>query len=74
MWLRFDYPLNLHISQTSYFKALNIVEFDYPLNLHISQTEASGRIRQTVFDYPLNLHISQTNVVKLGEGEGLIIL
>ena len=48
--------------------------FDYPLNLHISQTEASGRIRQTVFDYPLNLHISQTNVVKLGEGEGLIIL
>ena len=66
--------MNLHISQTPRpLQPLHFL-FDYPLNLHISQTEASGRIRQTVFDYPLNLHISQTNVVKLGEGEGLIIL
>ena len=73
-WPGFDYPLNLHISQTTGpYESANS-RFDYPLNLHISQTEASGRIRQTVFDYPLNLHISQTNVVKLGEGEGLIIL
>ena len=71
---RFDYPLNLHISQTPPPLPPLPFLFDYPLNLHISQTEASGRIRQTVFDYPLNLHISQTNVVKLGEGEGLIIL
>ena len=34
----FDYPLNLHISQTEKVKPLCLFQFDYPLNLHISQT------------------------------------
>ena len=40
-WPGFDYPLNLHISQTH----SRLIEcppmFDYPLNLHISQTARS---------------------------------
>ena len=35
---KFDYPLNLHISQTSSSVKEAAVSFDYPLNLHISQT------------------------------------
>ena len=34
----FDYPLNLHISQTNVDLFGEGFEFDYPLNLHISQT------------------------------------
>ena len=34
----FDYPLNLHISQTIHHQTFNDNPFDYPLNLHISQT------------------------------------
>ena len=34
----FDYPLNLHISQTKACNVKSQVQFDYPLNLHISQT------------------------------------
>ena len=34
----FDYPLNLHISQTDQFPFPAPLSFDYPLNLHISQT------------------------------------
>ena len=38
-WPRqFDYPLNLHISQTGGNAANPNQMFDYPLNLHISQT------------------------------------
>ena len=40
----FDYPLNLHISQTSLGRNRPVRPFDYPLNLHISQT-MSFRIR-----------------------------
>ena len=36
--IRFDYPLNLHISQTKRHRCLRRWLFDYPLNLHISQT------------------------------------
>ena len=36
--LRFDYPLNLHISQTALSCLSRFFWFDYPLNLHISQT------------------------------------
>ena len=71
---RFDYPLNLHISQTPPPLPPLPFLFDYPLNLHISQTSYFKALNIVEFDYPLNLHISQTNVVKLGEGEGLIIL
>ena len=42
--LMFDYPLNLHISQTSLGRNRPVRPFDYPLNLHISQT-MSFRIR-----------------------------
>ena len=34
----FDYPLNLHISQTDAAFIVRYTSFDYPLNLHISQT------------------------------------
>ena len=34
----FDYPLNLHISQTKRTPYPAESWFDYPLNLHISQT------------------------------------
>ena len=34
----FDYPLNLHISQTPPKAIVMLALFDYPLNLHISQT------------------------------------
>ena len=36
----FDYPLNLHISQTTDMAASAPRWFDYPLNLHISQTSS----------------------------------
>ena len=35
---KFDYPLNLHISQTAGQSFRHKIQFDYPLNLHISQT------------------------------------
>ena len=60
-WPGFDYPLNLHISQTTGpYESANS-RFDYPLNLHISQTETSKQQHLSSFDYPLNLHISQTH-------------
>ena len=58
---KFDYPLNLHISQTEKVARLEERKFDYPLNLHISQTKNRQHIRCLSFDYPLNLHISQTS-------------
>ena len=39
MQIEFDYPLNLHISQTRGPMILLLSLFDYPLNLHISQTK-----------------------------------
>ena len=38
-WEQFDYPLNLHISQTLVGLLHLFLRFDYPLNLHISQTK-----------------------------------
>ena len=40
---RFDYPLNLHISQTPPPLPPLPFLFDYPLNLHISQTRHKER-------------------------------
>ena len=39
---QFDYPLNLHISQTQRCLLHRTRQFDYPLNLHISQTRKSA--------------------------------
>ena len=39
---KFDYPLNLHISQTPSAACSWPDWFDYPLNLHISQTPPKG--------------------------------
>ena len=58
--IKFDYPLNLHISQTQRTRKGKPGEFDYPLNLHISQTRTRHTETAYPFDYPLNLHISQT--------------
>ena len=57
----FDYPLNLHISQTFLLNFADLAMFDYPLNLHISQTAPIYIYSVPLFDYPLNLHISQTS-------------
>ena len=70
----FDYPLNLHISQTEHDPGRKEVRFDYPLNLHISQTVYHGFPALIVFDYPLNLHISQTVTRVRTVSAGLIIL
>ena len=74
MWLRFDYPLNLHISQTLLARRITGKMFDYPLNLHISQTDSIKRNLDFEFDYPLNLHISQTLLSFAFQTAGLIIL
>ena len=70
----FDYPLNLHISQTDSIKRNLDFEFDYPLNLHISQTSTFSSRCGAWFDYPLNLHISQTLLSFAFQTAGLIIL
>ena len=59
-YYQFDYPLNLHISQTRALIKFTAASFDYPLNLHISQTGVWQGKGDLGFDYPLNLHISQT--------------
>ena len=71
---QFDYPLNLHISQTP--ERIDWIEeaFDYPLNLHISQTEDRCPMAKASFDYPLNLHISQTPEPTKDQVKSLIIL
>ena len=73
-WPGFDYPLNLHISQTTGpYESANS-RFDYPLNLHISQTSQSAPSSDSPFDYPLNLHISQTLSMTAKVAFSLIIL
>ena len=56
----FQYPLNLHCSQTN--RRLRFYEqaFQYPLNLHCSQTHKPVFALIPLFQYPLNLHCSQT--------------
>ena len=71
---RFDYPLNLHISQTASHPTRIAQLFDYPLNLHISQTYRCQCQCRIQFDYPLNLHISQTSIIKTYTAGSLIIL
>ena len=70
----FDYPLNLHISQTAELSDTQQLKFDYPLNLHISQTAELSDTQQLKFDYPLNLHISQTAAGTPSLRSSLIIL
>ena len=73
-WPGFDYPLNLHISQTETSKQQHLSSFDYPLNLHISQTHSRLIECPPMFDYPLNLHISQTARSISNKQRSLIIL
>ena len=56
----FQYPLNLHCSQTFARPSIIWGRFQYPLNLHCSQTNYQTFYKQTTFQYPLNLHCSQT--------------
>ena len=72
--MKFDYPLNLHISQTANRVHIMLNRFDYPLNLHISQTPFFLQGKSLQFDYPLNLHISQTVEDIVTTGGSLIIL
>ena len=58
--LQFEYPLDLHCSQTLLNLFRNTHWFEYPLDLHCSQTD-NLEIRQiSEFEYPLDLHCSQT--------------
>ena len=56
----FQYPLNLHCSQTHILSTSKNIWFQYPLNLHCSQTEFDFIDVVYRFQYPLNLHCSQT--------------
>ena len=57
---KFQYPLNLHCSQTLNQAITYTSTFQYPLNLHCSQTAFSSSFITPLFQYPLNLHCSQT--------------
>ena len=57
---QFNYPLNLHYSQTRSCAFAFCLWFNYPLNLHYSQTSTVMRYEVGLFNYPLNLHYSQT--------------
>ena len=57
----FQYPLNLHCSQTHASASRLSPKFQYPLNLHCSQTKCTQCSDAFQFQYPLNLHCSQTN-------------
>ena len=59
---RFQYPLNLHCSQTLYTSVRAFMLFQYPLNLHCSQTRIITSNDLWLFQYPLNLHCSQTTI------------
>ena len=52
--------MNLHYSQTTHAKGINLAEFDYHMNLHYSQTSSCPYIVSVQFDYHMNLHYSQT--------------
>ena len=56
----FQYPLNLHCSQTKCKSTRFSGRFQYPLNLHCSQTNSQNNLTPNPFQYPLNLHCSQT--------------
>ena len=58
---KFQYPLNLHYSQTISAHGCTGIKFQYPLNLHYSQTREYARFEYFSFQYPLNLHYSQTH-------------
>ena len=60
---QFQYPLNLHYSQTQARVEQERQQFQYPLNLHYSQTRAIVKIALKRFQYPLNLHYSQTRAI-----------
>ena len=59
---KFQYPLNLHCSQTLCWHRQYTLWFQYPLNLHCSQTYFFLHSASLSFQYPLNLHCSQTNI------------
>ena len=58
--LVFDYPTELHHSQTFSNFGFVIVLFDYPTELHHSQTHTHTIAATKLFDYPTELHHSQT--------------
>ena len=57
----FEYPLDLHCSQTPKRSIRNWAKFEYPLDLHCSQTRVYIYSRPEMFEYPLDLHCSQTH-------------
>ena len=57
----FEYPLDLHCSQTLRHQRICRKAFEYPLDLHCSQTLICWYRNLCVFEYPLDLHCSQTS-------------
>ena len=57
----FEYPLDLHHSQTGIRWRSRKLRFEYPLDLHHSQTFPGVSNRLGKFEYPLDLHHSQTH-------------
>ena len=56
----FEYPLDLHYSQTVAVNPFSKKKFEYPLDLHYSQTRTAFNKEAVMFEYPLDLHYSQT--------------
>ena len=56
----FEYPIDLHYSQTRYHVLNGLDLFEYPIDLHYSQTPTGTVIKDGWFEYPIDLHYSQT--------------
>ena len=57
----FNYPIELHYSQTDHVHGRALDEFNYPIELHYSQTSIMGIDTSAAFNYPIELHYSQTS-------------
>ena len=57
----FEYPMELHCSQTLFHRLYLAFLFEYPMELHCSQTESASRVISSRFEYPMELHCSQTS-------------
>ena len=58
--IRFHYLMDLHYSQTAFFKKSSACLFHYLMDLHYSQTYILFVLQSRLFHYLMDLHYSQT--------------
>ena len=58
---RFQYPLNLHCSQTRLLLEIKRKEVSIPSEFTLLSNQPDNEKYKKTFQYPLNLHCSQTN-------------